>query len=324
MSRRPVILLSHPLDAAAEARLADCADVRRPDDATPAGLRAALPGCDALVARTHVTIDGDLLAAAPRLRVIGVAGVGLDRVDLQATAAAGVRVLSTPAAASAAVAELTLALMLQLLRPIPRLAARYRAGAFRAARAHPHGDELGSLTVGVLGFGRIGSRVGRACASGLGARVLFHDIRTIAEAPAGCRPVAFETLLAESDLLTLHTPLTEVTRGWFDAATLARCRSGSRLINTARGEIIVTSDLVAALERGHLGGAALDVTAPEPLPVGHPLLLREDCIVTPHIAARTHGGLARMFGVVDDVLAALAEFPDLLVDLQPSDPGEER
>jgi phosphoglycerate dehydrogenase-like enzyme len=273
-----------------------------PDEETLCGL---IGDCDALLARTSTAIRRRLLESGRRLRVVGIAGVGVDRVDVAAANELGITVLNTPAAATDAVADLTVALMLQLLRPIPRLAEEYRHGRYAAARAKPHGRELRELTVGIVGMGRIGSRVGRICAAGFGARVLYNDIIPVGPFDFPAQAVEKATIWAESDVVTLHVPLTEQTRRLIDADVLARCQPTAFLINAARGGVVDTGALTAALTAGRLAGAALDVTDPEPLPPAHPLFACERCVLTPHIAARTFGGLRRMNAVVDDVLAFL-------------------
>lgn len=302
---KPRILLTDGLDAPAEAALAAAADVVRVAARDEATLRAAVIDCDAIVAKTSTAITRAVLEAGRRLRVVGVAGVGLDRLDEAAASELGIRVIHTPAAASDAVAELAVALMLQLLRPIGLMAAQYRGGDFAAARREPHGVELRTLTVGILGMGRIGSRVGRICAAGIGARVIYADVRDVGPFEFAATRVELRELLRESDVLTLHVPLTSATRGMISGDALREMPPTSRLINTSRGAVVETAALVDALKSGRLAGAALDVTDPEPLPTGHPLLHMEQCIVTPHIAARTHGGFRRMNAVVDEVLAAL-------------------
>lgn len=304
-AHRPRVLLAEPLDVDVESRLtadADVVRVARPDTESLCGV---LPGCDALIVRTHTQVSGDLFNAADRLRVVGVAGVGVDRVDLTAARAHGVAVLNTPAAASDAVAELTLALLLNLLRPIPRLALQYRQGGFAAARARPHGGELRDLTVGVIGMGRIGARVARICAAGFGARVLHNDIRKVGPFDYPTVAVEKSQIWRESNVVTLHTPLTDATRGLVGAETLSQMPRSAFLINTARGAIVKTHDLYDALLAGRIAGAALDVTDPEPLPPGHGLFEMDNCLLTPHVAARTHAGMRRMQAVVDDVLAFL-------------------
>ncbi|MFN0136810.1 MAG: NAD(P)-dependent oxidoreductase [Phycisphaerae bacterium] len=298
------ILLTDALDADAESRLAAAAEVVRPASRDETTLCAAVADCDAIVAKTSTPITRRILESGKRLRVLGVAGVGLDKVDEATASELGIEVVHAPAAASDAVAELTLALILQLLRPIARLAEHYRHGHFAEARREPHGVELCDQTVGILGCGRIGSRVARI-ATGFGCRAIYHDIRTIDSPPAGARCVDAETLWRESDIVSLHVPLTRETRGLADAARIATMRRGALLINTCRGSVVRTDALLAALASGQLGGAGLDVVDPEPLPVGHPLFSMANCLLTPHIAARTHAGLRRMNAVVDDVLAAL-------------------
>ncbi len=301
------ILLAEGLDNDAERRLEAGAAVVRPSASDEETLCKAIVDCDALVARTHTAITRGLLAAGKRLRVIGIAGVGLERVDMAAAEELGIAVLHTPAAASDAVAEFAVGLMLQLQRPVPRLADAYGRGRFREARDKTHGSELRELTIGIVGMGRIGSRVGRICSAGLGAKVLYNDIVEIGPLPFDAAAVDKPTLWEQSDIVTLHVPATDLTRGLVDADVLARMRPSAHLINTARGVVVDTEALTVALQKGEIAGAALDVVEPEPLPPNHPLFSRKNCILTPHVAARTHGGLRRMYAVVDDVLSFLAK-----------------
>ncbi len=303
---KPRVLLVEPLDEDAERRLDAGAEVVRPPATDEATLRRLVADCDGLVARTHTIVTRALLEAGKRLRVVGVAGVGLDRVDVGAAEELGITVLHTPAAASDAVAEFTVALMLQLLRPVPRLARAYGEGRFQAVRDVGHGRELRELTIGIVGMGRIGSRVGRLCSAGFGARVLYNDIVEVGPFAFKAEPVDKPTLWSNSDIVTLHVPATELTRNLVDARVLSAMSPSAHLINTARGAVVDTAALTTALERGVIAGAALDVVEPEPLPPQHPLFSLENCILTPHVAARTHGGLWRMYAVVDDVLALLA------------------
>ncbi len=304
---KPRVLLAEPLDPEADARLAAATDVIHPPATDEQTLGAHVVDCDALVVRTSVAVTRAILEAGRRLRVVGVAGVGVDRVDTSAAAQLGITVLSTPAAASDAVAELTVGLMLQLLRPIPRLAEQYRQGQFAAARRRPHGRELRELTVGIVGMGRIGSRVGRICAAGFGARVIYNDIVAVGPFDFRAEPVDKEALWSQADIVTLHVPLTPLTRGLINADVLARLRPSAYVVNAARGAVVDTAALAAALQQGRIAGAALDVTAPEPLPNGHPLFACPNCIITPHIAARTHRGLRRMYAIVDEVIAFLKQ-----------------
>jgi phosphoglycerate dehydrogenase-like enzyme len=299
------ILLPDELDPPAEQRLAAAAEIVRPPAIDEPTLCRCIADCDALVARTNLRVTRTLLAAGRRLRVVGVAGVGLDNVDVAAADELRIAVVNTPGAASDAVAEFAVGLMLQLLRPIPRLQAAYQAGNFRAARETPHGRELCDLTVGIVGMGRIGTRVGRILSAGCGARILYNDIIDVGPFGFPAERVDKPAIWSQSDIVTLHLPLTPDTRALLNADTLSRFRPGALLINTARGAIVDTDALVAALHSGRLAGAALDVTNPEPLPPPHPLFACDNCIITPHAASRTFGGLRRMFDVVDEVLAHL-------------------
>ncbi len=299
------ILLPFALSPDAEARLAAAGEVVRPPAHDEDTLCAYVADCDAIVARTHVTISRRVLAAGPRLRVVGVPGVGTDRVDVAAADELGIQVVNTPAAATEAVADLALAFMLQLLRPIGRLSAAYRAGVFTGARAAGHGDELHQRTVGIVGMGRIGSAVGRRCAAGFGAQVLYNDIADVGPFDFAAEAVPKDDIWARCDMITLHVPLTPQTRSLIDADVLSRTKPTAYLVNTARGAVVDTAALTAALLGQRIAGAALDVTDPEPLPPEHPLFTCERCLLTPHIAARTHRGLRRMYDVVDAVIAVL-------------------
>ena len=295
------------LDRASERRLEAAATVERPPASDEATLCRHIVDCDALLARTHTPVTRAVLEAGKRLRVVGFAGVGLDRIDLDAAKELGIEVLCTPTAAADAAAEFAVTLMLQLLRPVPRLAEAYRRGEFREARRTPHGRELRELTVGVVGMGRIGSRVGRICAAGFGAKVLYNDIVDVGPFSFEARSVDKPTLWTTADIVTLHVPLTDLTRGLIDGAVLEQFKPSALLINAARGPVVDSDALVTALRDGRIGGAALDVTDPEPLPNGHPLFDFDNCILTPHVAARTVGGISRMYAIVDDVIAFLRD-----------------
>jgi phosphoglycerate dehydrogenase-like enzyme len=250
---------------------------------TSAELAAELGDVDGVIAGLD-DFDAAAIDAAPRLRVIARYGVGTDNVDLWAAERAGVVVTNTPDANANAVAELAIALMFALLRRLPEQQRRVRDGRWTPAR----GFELAGSTVGVVGLGRIGAQVARAAAA-LGARVLAHDPYRDAAFAAehGAQLVSFEELCSRSRVLSLHAPLTADTRGLVDADALARLPEGAVLVNTARGELIVEADLLDALERGRLAGAALDALHAEPPPPDHPLLGRDDVIVTPHAGAQT-------------------------------------
>jgi phosphoglycerate dehydrogenase-like enzyme len=274
---------------------------------TPGPLRGdalvhALDGADAYIAGLDEVTE-DVLARAPRLRVIARYGVGVDRIDLVAARRRGIVVTTTPDANANAVAELTIAFLLALARPIVE-------GHERAARGEwpvLAGREIAGRTLGVLGLGRIGSLVA-AKARALGMHVLAHDpFRT---GPADVHLVQLDPLLAESDYVSLHLPLSDATTHCVDAAFLARMKEGAALINTARGALVDDDALVRALDEGRLRAAAFDGLAVEPPRVDAPLLRRADVIVTPHIGPHTAEATAAMGrGAVDEVLAVLAGLP---------------
>ena len=243
-------------------------------------------------------LDASVFAAAGRLRVVARYGVGLDRVDLAAAARHGVTVTTTPGANAAAVAELTVGLMLALCRGLVPADAAVRRGEWPA----PAGRELGARTVGLLGLGHVGKRVAAALRA-LGATVVAHD--PYAEA-ADVEQVTREQLLARAEILSLHVPATPATREMIDRDFLAALPEGALLVNTARGELIDEDALLWALDHGPLAGAALDALGDEPPGAAHPLVGRSDVLVTPHIGGQTAEARAAMARVaVDELLAVL-------------------
>jgi phosphoglycerate dehydrogenase-like enzyme len=281
-------------------------ELGRPLD--PGELREAIADVDGVIAGVD-RFDASVIDAAERLRVIARHGVGTDGVDLSAAARRGVVVTNTPGANADAVAELAIGLMIALARQIPRGDRLIRSGGYRALR----GIQLGGRTVGLLGVGRTGSAVARRAAA-LGCQVLgFDPALTPAELQAsGASPAPHRKVVAESDFLSLHVPVTEATRAMVDASLLAQMKPGAFLVNTARGELVVESDLVAALDEGRLAGAALDALRDEPPAPDNPLLGRDDVILTPHSGADTEEARAAMGrGALDDLLAVLDGRPPL-------------
>ncbi len=242
--------------------------------------------------------DAAVLDALPNLRVLSRIGIGYDAVDLDAASERGIIVTNTPDGPTTSTAEHTVALMMAVAHELTASAQRLRA-ATGDYITHQHSMELNGRTLGLLGFGRIGRAVAHM-AEAIGMRVIVSD-------PLHEDSVTVDELLAESDVLSLHVPATPDTIGMIDAAALARMKQGSILINAARGSIVVTDDLVDAVQRGHLMGAGLDVTDPEPLDPDHPLLHMDNVIVTPHIASNTTAGRERMERMAfDQVTAGLA------------------
>jgi D-3-phosphoglycerate dehydrogenase len=263
---------------------------------------ALLPGCDGYIAGLD-TIDAAALAAADRLKVIARYGAGVDNVDLEAARRKGIVVTNTPGANAASVAELTIGLMLALLRSIPCAHERTRAGEWPRLE----GLSLEGRTVGLLGLGAVGKQVARRL-QGFDCTVLAHDPQPD-EAFAREHGVALcsrDELIAASDLLSLHLPLLPATKGLVDAAFLSRMKRGACLINTARGELVDEEALAAALRAGHLRGAALDTFAQEPPNRDNPLLALPQVIVTPHMGAHSDSAMRAMgWAALRECLAVL-------------------
>ncbi|HZC43493.1 MAG TPA: hydroxyacid dehydrogenase, partial [Acidobacteriaceae bacterium] len=222
------------------------------------GLAAELADADALVVRSAVQVDATLLEKAPKLRVIGRAGVGVDNIDAEAATRHGIVVMNTPGANAVAVAELTLALMIDLARMVPRANTTMHAGSWE--KKSLQGTELRGKTLGIIGLGRVGLEVARR-ARGFGMDLVGNDpfVSAAIARENGVRLASREEVFRQADYLTLHVGLTADTEGMLNAATFATMKKGVRLVNCARGELIVEEDLVAALKSGQVGGAALDV-----------------------------------------------------------------
>jgi D-3-phosphoglycerate dehydrogenase / 2-oxoglutarate reductase len=254
-------------------------------DQLPEGLATALADADALVVRSAVQADDALMEKAPKLRVIGRAGVGVDNIDAEAATRRGIVVMNTPGANAVAVAELTIGLMLALARKVPAANTSMHAGKWD--KKNLQGAELRGKTLGILGLGRIGLEVAKR-ARGFGLDILGSDpfVSAAVAREAGIKLVTLDELIAGSDYLTLHVGLTPQTSGVINAKTIAKMKKGVRIINCARGELIEDADLVTALKSGQVAGAALDVFAVEP-PKESPYFELDNVILTPHIAGST-------------------------------------
>jgi D-3-phosphoglycerate dehydrogenase len=254
-------------------------------DKLPDGLPAALADADALVVRSAVQVDDALMEKAPKLRVIGRAGVGVDNIDAEAATRRGIVVMNTPGANAVAVAELTIGLMLALARKVPTANSTMHAGKWE--KKSLQGSELRGKTLGILGLGRIGLEVARR-ARGFGLEIIGSDpfVSAAVARENGIRLVTVEELFAGCDYLTLHVGLTPQTADIINANTLATMKKGVRIINCARGELIDDAALVEALKSGQVGGAALDVFREEPLKNSAYTGL-DNVILTPHIAGST-------------------------------------
>lgn len=245
---------------------------------------------DAIVGRSATQIPGELLRAARKLRVIGRAGVGTDNIDLNTATELGIAVINAPAGNTIAVAELFFGVMVSLVRHLPRAFSSMRDG--RWDRSKLLGSELRGRTLGIVGLGRIGGEISSR-ARAFGIRVIAYDpylARERFDLLRVERMAALDDLLDQADVLTVHTPLTDETRGMIGARELGRLKKGSIAVNMARGGIINEDALRAALESGHLRGAALDVYSKEPLAADHPFRTMDKVILTPHLGASTAEG----------------------------------
>ena len=278
-------LVADPLGPAAERVLLDAGfEVKKETGLAGDALVAALAGRQALLVRGQTKVTADVLAKANGLRVVARAGAGVDNVDTKAAEAAGVAVYNAPGANAVSVAELTWGLIFSLLRHVPEADATTRAGSWEKSRLA--GVEINGRTLGVVGLGFVGREVARVGVA-LGCRVMGFDPDPAA-APilAGVERVDLERIFVESDIVSLHAPLTSDTRHLADAVRLSRMKKGAYLINAARGGRVDERARVEALEGGRLGGAALDVFEQEP-PGDSPLFRLRNVVLTPHLGAAT-------------------------------------
>jgi lactate dehydrogenase-like 2-hydroxyacid dehydrogenase len=263
---------------------------------------------DGLLCLLTDRIDAEVMdAAGPGLKVISNHAVGVDNVEVAAATARGIPVGNTPDILTDATADMAFALLLAAARRVVEGAWLVKAGGWKTwGPGFMLGADLTGATLGIVGFGRIGRAVARR-ASGFGLRILFTDPSpALPEQGVNTMQVDFETLLQESDFVSLHTPLTDQTRGLINADTLKRMKPTAVLINTSRGPVVDQEALFAALQSHQIFAAALDVTVPEPLPMDHPLLGLDNCIIVPHIASaswRTRQNMSLM--AAENLIAGL-------------------
>lgn len=229
----------------------------------------------------NMPLKGEVISACPNLKFIDVAFTGVDHVDLEACKAKGVKVSNAAGYSNEAVAELVICMALSLLRNVPQVEARCRAGQTKDGLV---GSELRGKTVGIVGVGAIGQRTAELFHA-FGCKVLGNKRHVKGDEPSYIQFVSLDELLAQSDIVSLHCPLNDSSKGMINQANIAKMKQGALLINAARGPVVVSEDLAAALNSGYLGGAGIDVFETEPpLPADHPLLHSKNTIVTPHMA----------------------------------------
>ncbi|HEY3932697.1 MAG TPA: phosphoglycerate dehydrogenase [Verrucomicrobiae bacterium] len=257
----------------------------------------------ALVVRSETKVTKKIIEAAPKLRVVGRAGVGVDNVDIEAATQHGTVVMNTPGGNTVTTAELSFTMLLSLARKVPQAAATMVAGKWD--RKLFQGVELAGKTLGVLGMGRIGTEVAKR-AIAFGMRVIAYDpylTEERAKAIGAEFAASLDDVYLNSDFITVHMPVTKETKEMLNAAAFAKMKPGVKIVNCARGEIISEIDLIAALESGKVAGAALDVFSVEPLPAEHPFRKQPNLILTPHLGASTEEAQEKCGIEVAEVIA---------------------
>ena len=283
---KPKVLISDSLSPAAVKIFAERGiEVDQKTGLKPDEIKAIIGNYHGLAIRSSTKVVADLMASAANLKVIGRAGIGVDNVDVPAATARGIVVMNTPFGNSITTAEHAIAMMFALARQLPAANASTHAGKWEKSKFM--GVELTGKTLGIIGCGNIGSIVADR-ALGLRMKVIAFDPFLTAERAQeiGVEKVELDQLFPRADFITLHTPLTEQTRNIIDAKSLAKCKKGVRIINCARGGLVVEADLKTALESGQVAGAALDVFAEEPAKQ-NPLFGMENVVCTPHLGAST-------------------------------------
>lgn len=309
MSSKPIVLMLSNMAEPGMRLLSEAAETRMVKATDLEAIEKAIVDADGLIIRTAGKIDGPTLDWGKRLKVVGRHGVGFDHIDIVAATERGVQVVYTPGANTQSVCEHVFAMMIGLSKHFPRMMGALVAGNYDA-RTSMRGREIAGKTLGIVGFGRIGRRVGQTAHAGFGMKVLYHDIVPAPEEielRAGAKRVGFEELLGSSDYISLHLPLDDVTRRMMNRQALSKIQRGCILINTCRGPVVDEAAVADALDSGLLWGYGADVYDQEPPPPDHPLIGRPDVMLTPHSAAQTEEGLRNMATMVaHDVLAVVS------------------
>jgi len=289
MSKPKVFVTRRILEPAMKMVLESCQADLWPDEIPPSHeiILARVRGVDGLLCLLTDRIDAEVMdAAGPGLKVISICAVGVDNVDVPAATARDIPVGNTPGVLTDATADFTFALLMAAARRVVEGERQVRSGSWKTwSLDYMLGADFAGATLGLVGFGRIGRAVARR-AAGFGMRIIFSDPNPANPEPGvDASQVDFDTLLRESDFVSLHTPLNDETRGLMNATAFAKMKPTSVLVNTSRGPVVDQSALYDALHSKRIFAAALDVTVPEPLPTDSPLLMLDNCIVVPHIAS---------------------------------------
>ena len=281
----------------------------------PDELVRAVADYDALVVRSASTVTSEVIAAAPKLRVVGRAGIGVDNIDVEAATKRGIAVMNTPGGNNVTTAEHAISMLLSLARSIPQATASMKAGKWEKSKFT--GSEISNKTLGIVGVGNIGRLVAER-AQGLKMKVIAYDpFITEEKARAmGIELVSLDALLQRADFVSIHTPLLPETRNLIDAAALAKMKPTARLVNCARGGIVDEAALAEALKAKKLAGAALDVFAEEPGPDDHPLYRMDNVVCTAHIGGWVEEAVPRLAAIMaaEMLIALRGERPSRLVN----------
>lgn len=310
MSPKPKVFVSRLIPEAGLEKVRQACDADIWTDPLPPPRQELLKRvaqCDGLLSLLTDRVDGELLDAAPRLKVVSNYAVGFNNIDVPAATERGVCVGNTPGVLTDATADMAFALLITAARRIPESQQYAREKKWKTWEPLGHiGQDLAGRTLGIVGMGRIGMAMAQRCRGGWQMRVLYHDLHRneAAERELGATRVELDELLAESDFISVHTDLNDSTRGMFNAEAFRKMKPTAVFVNTARGPLVVEADLEAALKSGEIFAAGLDVTDPEPPDPGNPLLHLPNCVVAPHIASATVSSRNAMAEIAADNLLA--------------------
>lgn len=293
MAAKPRVFVSRVIPQAGLDRIASACEMEVwPDQLPPSHeiLKSKIKDCDGLVSLLTDRIDAPLLDAAPRLKVVSNFAVGFNNIDVPACTQRGIAVGNTPGVLTDATADMAMVLLLAASRRLVESVTDARTGKWKTWEPVGWlGQDLANRTVGVVGMGRIGFAFARRCRFGWNMKVLYSDVNRneIAEKELGATRVELDSLLADSDFVSVHTDLNAQTKGMFNAQRFGQMKKTAVFINTARGPLVDQPALAEALRKGTIFAAGLDVTDPEPLPTGHELYQLSNCVIAPHIASAT-------------------------------------
>lgn len=303
-------LLFEPIHEAGMKVLTAAGEVRLASGTDEETIIAEIGDMDGVIVRAKGALTRRIMEHAPRLKVAGRHGVGVDNIDVDAATELGIQVVNTPLAVVEGVAEQTLGLMLALSKRIVYTDARLRAGDFNV-RYRTQGRELFGRTLGVIGFGRIGRRVAQVCHAAFEMPILYHDVVAAPEMEReiGARLAPLDDLLRTAEYITVHVPLLPETRRLIGEREFALMRPDAMFFNTSRGAVVDEAALYRALKERRIAGAGLDVFEQEPTAPDNPLFALDNIVVTPHISTTTEEGLVKMALVAEDVVAVLEGRP---------------